>query len=82
MQARSSLCCCCRCPVATPQILTCAVLVLIGGGEVLRSTLFFLTGRQKRVVQGGLDNGTLEYHVIVAKKSVSLQAHAAAAGCT
>ena len=67
------------CPADTPQILTCAVLVIIGGAEVLRSTLFFLTGHQKCMVQGGLDNGTLEYHVIVASKPVSQQAHASLA---
>eukprot|EP00879_Flechtneria_rotunda_P011857 GHRR01012386.1.p1 GENE.GHRR01012386.1~~GHRR01012386.1.p1 ORF type:complete len:174 (+),score=50.15 GHRR01012386.1:783-1304(+) len=39
-----------------------------GGQSVLNMTKGYLLGEQKRVVQGGLDSGVLEYHVIVAKK--------------
>lgn len=50
------------------QGLTVLWLFLIGGMEVLKMALGYLFGKQKRAVQGGFDNGDLEYHVIVAKK--------------
>jgi hypothetical protein len=30
----------------------------------------YITGVQRRVVQGGLDSGALEYRIIVAKKPI------------
>eukprot|EP00882_Tetradesmus_deserticola_P008045 GHRQ01008474.1.p1 GENE.GHRQ01008474.1~~GHRQ01008474.1.p1 ORF type:complete len:317 (+),score=92.04 GHRQ01008474.1:111-1061(+) len=43
-------------------------LLLTGGPAVLKMAVGYLLGQQKAVVQGGLDSGVLEYHVIVAKK--------------
>lgn len=43
-------------------------LFLTGGPAVLKMAAGYMLGYQKAVVQGGLDSGVLEYHVIVAKK--------------
>eukprot|EP00775_Hariotina_reticulata_P011945 gene11945-12088_t len=53
------------------RMLACLWLMLTGGLAVLSMATTFLLGRQKRVVQGGLDNGMLEYHVIVARKPMA-----------
>jgi hypothetical protein len=53
-------------------MLTCLWLMLTGGLAVLSMATSFLLGKQKRVVQGGLDNGMLEYHVIVARKPMAV----------
>ncbi|KAF8058848.1 RRP44A [Scenedesmus sp. PABB004] len=44
----------------------CLWLFLVGGRAVLGMGLGYLLGSQKRVVQGGLDSGALEYHRSVA----------------
>jgi hypothetical protein len=56
-------------------VLCCAVqslrvgwLLLTGGSKVLGMTASTLSGSMGSVVQGGLDGGDIEYHVIVAKK--------------
>eukprot|EP00878_Enallax_costatus_P004014 GHUV01004237.1.p1 GENE.GHUV01004237.1~~GHUV01004237.1.p1 ORF type:complete len:324 (+),score=96.62 GHUV01004237.1:213-1184(+) len=54
--------------------LTCLWLLLTGGTAVLKMTYGYLSGQQKRVVQGGLDSRVLEYHVIVAKKPLAAAA--------
>lgn len=53
---------------ASKRAVRSAWLLLVGGSEVLKMSSGFMLGTQKRAVQGGLDNGDLEYHVIVAKK--------------
>jgi hypothetical protein len=43
-------------------------LLVTGGPKVLKMTASTLSGAMGSVVQGGLDGGDIEYHVIVAKK--------------
>jgi hypothetical protein len=50
------------------QAFRAAWLFLTGGPAVLKMAAGYMLGQQKAVVQGGLDSGVLEYHVIVAKK--------------
>jgi hypothetical protein len=51
------------------QSLRVGWLLLTGGKEVLKMTTATLSGSMRKLVQGGLDCGDLEYHVIVAKKA-------------
>jgi hypothetical protein len=53
---------------AYPQAFHTLWLFLTGGPAVLKMAAGYMLGQQKAVVQGGLDSGVLEYHVIVAKK--------------
>jgi len=53
-------------------MFTCLWLMLVGGLPVLKIALGNAFGFQKRVVQRALDNGAIEYHVIVAKKPLTL----------
>jgi hypothetical protein len=50
------------------QSLRVGWLLLTGGTKVLGMTFSTLSGSMGSVVQGGLDGGDIEYHVIVAKK--------------
>jgi hypothetical protein len=50
------------------QSLHVGWLLATGGPKVLGMTLSTLSGAMGSVVQGGLDCGDIEYHVIVAKK--------------
>lgn len=50
------------------QSLRVGWLLITGGPKVLKMTASTLSGAMGSVVQGGLDGGDIEYHVIVAKK--------------
>lgn len=50
------------------QTLRVGWLLLTGGPKVLGMCASTLSGAMGSVVQGGLDCGDIEYHVIVAKK--------------
>jgi hypothetical protein len=51
------------------QTLRVGWLLLTGGKEVLKMSTATVSGSMRKLVQGGLDGGDLEYHVIVAKKA-------------
>lgn len=59
--------CCCS-MLCVVQSLHVGWLLATGGPKVLGMTLSTLSGAMGSVVQGGLDCGDIEYHVIVAKK--------------
>lgn len=54
--------------VCVVQSLRVGWLLVTGGKKVLGMTWSTLSGSMGAVVQGGMDCGDIEYHVVVAKK--------------